>query len=502
MKISLSTKNMDSKKLGIRIFTTIFVVASLIVISSVAFRRLSYNTQPNPSPFLGTAHAFSLPRSIPLPATIGRAEVIVVGQINDYIADLQLPKKTEPTFNDPAAMLSDATMQPSGKYSISVSQTLKGQVEPTVQLKLPPLISVYYDSAQLSARKGDSVLLMLNKSPQGDWIPVDSTVPLIRLANGSEAPAVDKTSGAVYAQVIDLMLASLADPQVRGANTYLLRDVVNPAVAQAMKQYSNDPDLRIRDHALNCLALNQDVTVIPLIAQLEIEVARTKHGSANSVGALDNLRTPLAVPYLNPLLFQSAYFSRLNAADALRNLADQTSIPYLILALRDPDPQHMIPYQAYWTLHRLIPELGPAKSLPYFQVASATEVQPIYKWWQDELQGKHPHPLVTAPEFAKGIDATSPTAKETRLLFDSSVVNRRLAVTALQKIGIRDTVPYLILALQDPDLEISYDAYTILSRLIPNLKEVKDSAAYAINKKGLNQPIYNWWEDELKGAHT
>ncbi len=498
MKISPSTKKTDSKKLRFGVLATALVVA--VAISSVAFQRLSYKTQPKLNPLLGIARASAMRRSIPLVTAIGRAEVIVVGQINDYVADPQLPRKARSAF-DPEAS-SAATLQPSGKYSIGVIQALKGQCAPTLQLNLPPLLWVYYDSAQLSAHKGDSVLLMLNKSPQGDWIPVDSTVPLIRLANGSEGPAVDKTSGAVYAQVMDLMLASLADPQVRSANIYLLRDVVNPAVAQAMKQYSNDPDLRIRDHALNCLALNQDVTVIPLIAQLETAVDRTNHGSANSVGALDNLRTPLAVPYLNPLLFQSAYFSRLNAADALRNLADQTSIPYLILALRDPDPQHIIPYQAYWTLHRLIPELGPPKDLPYFQVASATEVQPIYKWWQDELQGKHPHPLVTAPEVAKGIDATSPTAKETRLLFDSSVVNRRLAVTALQKIGTRDTVPYLILALQDPDLEISYDAYTILSRLIPNLKEVKDSAAYAINKKALNQPIYNWWEDELKGAHT
>ncbi len=477
-------------------------MACIVEVVNLTSEYLNHKTQLNSSPLLGTAYGFSLPKSMPLTTAVERAQIIVVGQIADYAADPEPPKNVQPTFNDPTALLSNAIVQPAGKYNILVSQTLKGQIEPTLRLKLPSLVSIYYDTDQLHARKGDTVLLMLDKSPQGNWVPVDNTLPLIRLANGDQTLTVDRTSGDIHSQVINLMLASLTDLVARGANTYLLRDIVSSTAVQAMKKYANDPDLRVRDHVLCFLAINQDVSTIPLIAQLEVEVKRTGHGSARSVGTLDNFKTPQAIPYLNSLLFESAYFSRLNASDALRNIADRTSIPFLMLALRDPDPQHVIAYNAYWTLHRLIPNLGKVKSLPYFQVQPEVESQPIYDWWRSELEGKHQKQSQIArglPEIGK---STSSDVSTITLLFEPSTTTRREAMSLLLKTATRDTIPYLILSLQDPDPEVSYSAYVILSRFIPNLRSIKDNATFTNSRKVATQPVYDWWEDELKAGHN
>ena len=66
--------------------------------------------------------------------------------------------------------------------------------------------------------------------------------------------------------------------------------------------------------------------------------------------------------------------------------------PYLILALQDPDPNQddkNVSYVAYKTLDRLIPSIGTAQSSDRYFSDRSDATQPIYDWWQDELNGKH-----------------------------------------------------------------------------------------------------------------
>ena len=494
MNISHHFKKANAKRRVIRRVFTLLAVLCVLGIGGVMSQRLTSEKEPTSSVFVGVAHASRVPRSLPLTTAIARAQVVVIGQVRDYLPDPAPPKQNKVRINDFAASIADATMQLSGAYQIEVTQTLKGEGEAAIQLRLPPLVISYYDSDQVRAIKGDRVLLLLNKSPQGEWTPVDDTVPLIRLANEAQTSAGETANGDVQSQVVDQMIASLRDPVLRPANAYLLRDVVSPALAQAMKNYINDPDLRTRDNALNCLAINQDVSAIPLIAQLDVEVARTKKGTSRCVMAISDYETPRAVPYLNALLFGPTYFPRYHAAYALRDLADRTSIPYLVLSLRSPDPQRSIPYNAYATLHRLIPELGPPKSLPYFETRSEPEIEPIYQWWRDELNGKHPRKA----QDTQTPSVLPPVAPAYLALFDTSVAKRREAIATLQKTAERDNVLYLILALQDPDLEVSYGAYRALSRFVPKLKVPASREVYARSKTTATQPIYDWWEDEFK----
>jgi hypothetical protein len=83
--------------------------------------------------------------------------------------------------------------------------------------------------------------------------------------------------------------------------------------------------------------------------------------------------------------------TRINAIFALgdNKLADKSSIPFLMVALHDPEPQGAVSYTAYCILHRLIATLGPPKDHEtYLNSLRDEEIKAIEVWWVDELAGK------------------------------------------------------------------------------------------------------------------
>jgi hypothetical protein len=65
----------------------------------------------------------------------------------------------------------------------------------------------------------------------------------------------------------------------------------------------------------------------------------------------------------------------------------------------------------------------------------------------------------------------------------------------------RTSVPYLVLALQDPDPVVSYGAYALLHRLLKALGPSRTRPEFEANRDAETQPIYAWWQDELAGLH-
>lgn len=455
------------------------------------------------------ASAFMMPASMPLPQTIVDAQVIVIGRIADCPPDLTYEQ------NAPAkrvalvgmdAMVAMTGLKPRGQYVFKVLRTIKGQCESSLQLNMPQVLSSYYDNVKFQIKQDAIVLLFLKADASGQLLPVDPTVPFIPLPEKALSIPVTESSASPESQVIALMLASLDAPAVRHADLFLLRNSVDDRIPKAVSPYLNDADLRIQDIALYCMLTNQQVQFIPHVAKLERKLFPEEGrigSSAMSLLALGNLKTPAAVPYLNPLLFEPCEYSRLNAMLALRKLANRTSIPYFMLALRDPDPQNYIPYGAYSMLHKLIPGLGSHIDWQLFLIQRESASRPLYAWWKDELLGKHlkPSDAKDKPQMSQKEISALPLDRVNSLLFYPVTATRQEAVTALEKNADNSSIPYLILALIDPDTKVAYDAYTTLYRLIPALGTAKSQKEFDDNQEAATHPIYLWWEDELNGNH-
>ena len=332
---------------------------------------------------------------------------------------------------------------------------------------------------------------MLLKKADGEFLPVDTTLPLIPLSNNIFAK---QGAQDVQREIVRLMLASSVDPNIRRVNVYLLRDTVDSQITTALVSYLNDPDLRTRDAVLYCLATNQQVAAIPRIAELATILDRQGQG-AESTKTLENFTTPEAVPYLKPLIITPNYLVRQESIRSLYNIADKSCIPYLILALRDPDPDQIIPVAADIALHRLIPVLGPAPTQSHDDYIKHRQesTKLIYDWWIDELNGKH-----TKPGNQTAAASSNDSQAQMYALLSSPIASvRRDAVSRLKKDANADSVPCLVLALQDPDETVSYSAYITLHRLVSTLGPAVNAEQFRSNKTSELQRIYSWWSVHL-----
>ena len=394
-------------------------------------------------------------------------------------------------YSGTAALYATDTLNPAGTYELEVEQTLKGHSSKIIHLNSPTILSIYYDTVNFHLGAGTRVLLILRTNKQGEWEAVDPTVPLIPLPSG--------LSG-TYSDVASLLLGALpvADSNLRQVYTYFLRSTVNPQVVIGLTDYINDPNIAIQDNVLRCLANNQQLGAIPRIKALA-EKAQAKGVSVTCTASLESYKdTPDAKPLLEPLLFCPEYFSRFHTMLALDHLVDHNSIPYLMLAIRDPDEQNFISQSAYGLLHELIPILGEAYGNDYFAQHRAVETKKISAWWSDELLGKHlkpgEHPAIPA-------QLPNTPALLNPLLFLPDTPTRRAVADKLARLGDKSSIPYLVLALQDPDTEVAFTAYKTLHRLIPSLGNPVDRTAFAASPTEASQPVYDWWRDELLGKH-
>lgn len=445
------------------------------------------------------AQAFYEREPWPLPRTVKNSQAIVIASLTHYAPVGGQTNGTEAAPAEQTWTFDANRKDPVGLYSFSVIMPLQGQLEEKLQLSLPQ----YYRSGKLGIKEGQHVLLFLHSNVPADWTPVDPLVPFIKLADDKLEDKDNKAGKPLLSTVVSLVLDSLRDPALRRQNIRRLRDVVDPQIVEKLPAYLDDPDILVRDNVLYSLAINQQVSVIPRIAKLNAQLMLSD-SNAESIVALQKFKTPEAVPYLNPLLFESDQYIRVNTAYALQSLATSNSIPYLMLALRDPETQNVVGYTAYRTLHRLIPELGHPKDWTLFKIQREAERRRLYLWWQDELMGKHLHLLQVGEQTPKPENDVSAlfVGKLNPLLFEPFPAIRQKALTALVKRADRSSIPYLILALTDPDTIISYGAYITLHRLIPTLGIAADHGSFEANREATNRPIYHWWEDELTGNHV
>lgn len=394
-------------------------------------------------------------------------------------------------------MLAFDSVKAPGAYEFKVIHIIKGQLDTHLSIDLPYVFSYnygeYWKSRPNIAVGGDFLLLLQRNGTV--YSPTASKLPLIPIP-------LDASTGNdndITMQVANLLLPSGPEPSLQLADSYLLRTLTDPQLVVKLIPYLGAPNIYVRDNVLACLAANQQVAVIPRIVQLSASPEFHNHPS-NSVPALQSFVVPDSIPYLNPLLFNADYDIRTHAMYALYKIADRSSIPYLILALRDPDPQQNISGGAYVALRRLIPALG--RYVPEtgaeFSHNFNTEIRPINAWWNDELSGKH---LKPEDKPAATVDIPDDPAHLDTLLFVPYAATRQAAMTKLETLADAASVPYLALALQDPDSGVAYGAYKTLHRLIPTLGTAKDKAVFGANRAGESQPIYDWWKDELLGKH-
>ena len=434
------------------------------------------------------------PVSPSLMDTITQSDVIVEVEVLTFQRDLNAP---DVNTNQEESFLSKVHLliKPSGIYQFRVLKKLKGQVGNTIKVSLLYISAQNYNFAKIQVEPKTKALLFLKKE-NSNLIPVNSNVPLIAIDGNAEVP-----SGiSVEQQVVRLLLASMNQPELRKSNAYLLRQNVDPQVTAVLYKYIDDPDLETKDAIYYCLATNQQVSIIPYIARLSHDLnINTKGKEADSVEALSTFTTVEAVPFLNPLLFEPDLRVRTKSAYSLYNIANKTSIPYLILALRDPDPDQDIPAGATVVLHRLVPALGKLslKSHEDYINYREYETNHIYQWWMDELNGRH---LTKAKEPAPIAQAEVPQKAENFQvnLYNPSVELRRRAINALTATADKSSIPYLVLALQDPDTIVSYNAYKALHDILSLPGEVSEMADYDSHRGQEDKPIYDWWTNHLK----
>jgi|GEM_PF-1296266 len=448
----------------------------------------------------------------PLPETILASTMIAVCRLTKFTADpsQDIPIKPAGTTSNgvpyyiggPSVFVAMDRVNPPGIYEFDVIQAIKGEPKTRFSIALPNVLAFSYGdywTSKPTVAVGGKFLLFLKLSSTG-YIPADPRLPLIPIpANASIG-----NSDTATMQVANLLLPSASELPLRLADSYLLRKITAPQIVLKLVPFVNDPNIYVRDNVLACLAANQQVAVIPKIVEIAASPVFQNRPS-NAVPALQSFTVPDSVPYLNPLVVNNRYDIRTHSIYALYKIADISSIPYLIMALRDPDPEKNIPAAAYVALRRLIPMLGPYKPQAQsdFTDNFDDQTKPISVWWSDELLGRH---LKSGEHLAIPVVSPGTPALLNPLLFIPDTTTRRAVAGKLARLGDKISIPYLILALQDPDPQqdagnVSYIAYKTLHRLIPALGPPETSTKFAASPESAKQPVYRWWQDELMGKH-
>lgn len=324
----------------------------------------------------------------------GAASLIVVGRLDQYIAEPESidrlvqdqARASGALMGNPAAVVM-GTIQPRGTYVFHVTSTIKGQSPQPLIVRLPRVsaLGLGITGPRHSIPLKASYLLLLSGDATSGFSPATQAPILISPSvELPKQPAEDLSSA--RSAVLRLLIESMANPEMRATSAYVIRNTVDELVLQTLRAYADDPDDTMRRFALECMAVNQDVTAIP-------KIAAWKYSSTNSSGnpvttSLSKYKTIEAIPYLNQLLLDTnSQYMPQNAASALRQLPlDKSSIPFFIKALRQP---LQAPYHAYNALHTLVPSLGPPMNVPQFGQNREMEIKKLEDWWAAE-QAKNP----------------------------------------------------------------------------------------------------------------
>ncbi len=467
------------------------------------------------------AQAFSVTESKLLTQSIATADIVAVAKIiaspDKALRDFSRFKNLPPGVHIFPGEESFAynNLKAAGTYTFEVTHTEKGQLLGKIEVQLPIVLPSYLGDSSPKFNSGENVLLLL-RSNNGVLTPVDATLPLIPL---SQTLPTFTSNISVQQRVIKLMLASFDDLNARQANSYLLREVVEPSLVTALAPYINDANPRIRDNVVYNMIVNQQVSAIPLVAQ-RVHEALLDRSSADSARALRTLTVPQAIPFLNLLLIDSSRYLRFNTVDAIgqfetsaesnRRSFDRSSIPFLLLSMRDPETMSFVAQTSYALLYDFSPELGQAQGNFYFEKNRAVETQKLLNWWRDELSSKHPRELMpgetlvvkTIPANIRKLSREQAVAVLNPLLWEMSSETRRAALAQLQKLADKSSVPYLLLACEDPDFDVAFGAYQLLGTLLPEVGAPVIRKTFEADRETALKPFYAWWQDELLDKHS
>jgi HEAT repeat protein len=334
--------------------------------------------------------------------------------------------------------------------------------------------------------KGDAMLFFL-KRDGSSFFPV----PPRREIFLPEMPTPpDTLTGNCYNRAIAYLLFAMSDPEYGPFDAYLLGGVYDPTIIDKIRPFAASADRDVRGDALYFLAHNQVVDVIPLVRKAQ-EDAESQNWSLMAPLGLGDYVVPSALPLLNPLLFSTSWQVRINAETSIIRFHNPSSIPYLMVALYDPEKQNTIAYLAYCELSTYM-GFHPV-SLDRFYSDRAEAEMPVFSWWKLELLGKHG----AQNQAEKEQRAAKPAAAPSERLFDSDLKVRRAEMTALEKRATTEDVPYLILALHDPDNSLSYRAYKTLFALLKLHSAQANEAAFAASPDVAEQPIILWWRNHF-----
>lgn len=460
--------------------------------------------------FASPLHSQTMANSVETADVIAIARTVSFVQDEKQAAELKKEKAEKRVYRNNDIYKMFRRMWPKGIYKLQLVKTVKGNCDANFDLF----------TLATGSKLGTEVLLLMKKDADGKLHVVEEDAAPIVLGELDESSTRKAIEGSPtpLQSVVDLVLLSLKDPPLRARNIGLVRNIVDPKMVSALAPYLSDPDQGVRNDVLYNLSLNQQVAAIPLIVA-DLRKDTSGYGGP-SVMALQQLEVPEAVPYLNPLLFESKAYLRYSAVQALRNIInaaynsrkpfDRSSVPYLVLALRDPKPDQDVSLQAFASLQLMISTNG-VVDYDAFRNKPEEETRKLFDWWRDELSSKHPRELMpgeSAP-VAKTIPANLDTMSKadaiaalSPLLFEMSAYTRRRAIDQLQTRADLSSVPYLLLACEDPNFDIAYKAYTTLHRLLPTTGATVSRPSFVADRDAANKSLYAWWQDELLDKHS
>jgi HEAT repeat protein len=437
------------------------------------------------------SNSSALPTSMPLSATIRSADLAAVVRITRFRQTLN-PGWWFPGLSAQQGQVAGVFwITFGGEYDFDSLRVVKGAIGGAFTVSLPPLFLRCYPEPGVKVSEGSRVLLLLKKNPAGTFVPVDLTLPLIPLGAGElpsrRGDSVDDAS--IQSEIMTLIVASLGDVAVRAGSTFLLRNFRDSRLPVALEPYVNDPDPHVRWNVLECFLQNNRVDAIP--RAMTMERAATPGEGGDVADYFWTLSDRDAAPYLNPYVWDTSIQVRDLAVQGLGGCATRSSIPFLMLALRD----QAVCYRAFYAAMKAIGTLGSPDETRYWSLHKEEERQLLWDWWTDEMNGKHQPVPPVPPALPTAIPDLYPY-----LYFPVAKV-REQALEKVTASADRTSVPYLVLALQDPDPIVSYGAYALLHRLLKALGPARTRPDYEGNKDTETRPIYAWWQDELAGLH-
>jgi len=445
-----------------------------------------------------TALAFGLPSAYSLPQDVYGADAVVIFKVDSLtLKPKPVPQRTGMGFSGPQAFIAISTFEGEGLYEVTMVRNIKGEARASLSINFPPLTTLGYPSV-FHLKAGDYLVAFLRKGDNG-WVPQDPIRPFVPLF---QTPDLTNSPSEPLQQVELLILPELKDEATRLMAVDLLSSTSNPKVLVALSPYIEDQNLRVRDLVLTTYARNQQVSAIPRIRDLN----RLTSAQRSNPQALTALRSFVgvkeALPLLNPLLFEDEQFMRVNALDTLSQSKDASILPFLLLTLYDPEPQKANAPEAY-AMFAQMPGVKLGAGAGDFALHPAQARKEAWAWWRDELAGKHPHKEDDKDRIVLNEGETHEAKELPQLnegLFMRSQYTRLAAVEALNKLADQSSVPYLIIALRDPNGDVAYGAHHVLARLVPALGPYLPRATFDASRAKLADTGVAWWIKHLQDA--